>query len=157
MSVLRSRRHESKAQFVNVADAIFAETMWFLARLSNRYQRLLAEDTMHLASKVIDESEMAQNIYITDEITYAKRRAHLIEARASVMALDVHLSHIWNIIQTNPEGCFTTTKGKTKTADEALCLLDKMAASLGEKIDSEKNLISGVLKADKEKFKAKSN
>ena len=41
--------------------------------------------------------------------------------------------------------------------DEALCLLDKMAASLGEKIDSEKNLISGVLKADKEKFKAKSN
>lgn len=153
MSVLKARRHESKAEFVNIADEIFAETMGFLARLSNRYQRLLAEDTMHLASLVLDHCECAQNIRICDQVTMNLRETHIVEARAKLMALDVHMSHIWLIITTNPQGCFTNTKGQTKTPKEALEILDKMAVSLGEKIDQEKNYLAKLLQTDKENYK----
>lgn len=153
MSVLKARRHESKAEFVNVADQIYSETMGFLAKLSNRYQRLLAQDTMHLASMVLDHTECAQNIRITDRVTFETREKHLVEARSYVMALDVHLSHIWVLMMENPQGCFTNTKGETRQPADALRLLDNMADSLGEKIDFEKNLITKLLQSDKEKFR----
>lgn len=139
---------------MNVADHVFVDTMWFLSRLSNRYQRLLAEDTMHLASETLDHCEKAQNIRLTEEeINYKTRRYHLMEARASVMALDVHLSHIWAILMTNPQGCFTNTKGETKSADDAIKILDKMAIQLGENIDKEKNLLTALLESDKKRYR----
>lgn len=152
MSVLKSKRHESTAEFVNVADQIFVETMGFLSRMSNRYQRLLAENTMNLASEVLDFAEKAQNIRITDEVTYKLRREYLEASRASVMALDVHMTHIWMILMTNPQGAFTNTKGETISSSNAKARLNGMADSLGDKIDKEKNLITGLLEADKKKF-----
>lgn len=152
MSVLKSKRHESTAEFVNVADQIFVETMGFLVRLSNRYQRLLAQDTIHAASLVLDHTEAAQNIRVTDKVSYGLRRSHLLEARSWVMALDVHMTHIFRLIMTNPQGCFTDTKGRTKPPAEAVKLLNNMAESLGEKIDKEKNLITALLQSDKERY-----
>jgi len=152
MSVLKAKRHESKAEFVRVADDIFTETLAFMARMSNRYQRLLAEDTMRLASGVIDNAEMAQNICVRDRVSYEARRKHLIEAKASVMALDVHMSNIWKTMMTNPQGCFTNTKGQTKTPSEATEILDKMAVSLGEKIDRFKGMVEKVMQSDKKRF-----
>ena len=43
MSVLKSKRTESKAEYVNVANAIYIETINFLTRISARYSRLIAE------------------------------------------------------------------------------------------------------------------
>ena len=43
MSVLKSKRLVSKAEFVNVANQIFDETIAFLTHLSARYSRLIAE------------------------------------------------------------------------------------------------------------------
>ncbi len=40
------------------------------------------------------------------------RKAHLLEARASLKALDVRLTHCYLVMMQNPEGCFTTSKGK---------------------------------------------
>ena len=154
MSVLKSQQSKSKAEFVNVADDIFSETLGFMARLSNRYQRLLARDTMNLASKVLDHAEMAQNIFIHDEQTYTLRRGHVLECRASLMALDVHMCHVWRTMMKNPQGCFTNTKGQTKSPSEAIEILDKMAVSLGEKIDQEKNMLTSLLQADRKKFDA---
>ena len=53
MSVLKSKRTTSKAEFVNTAHQIFVETLGFLTRLSARYSRLLAEPTAKLAGEVI--------------------------------------------------------------------------------------------------------
>lgn len=153
MSVLKSRRHESAAEYVNVADEIFAETMGFLLRLSLRYQRLLATDTMHAASEVLDHAEKANNIRITDRPTYEARIKHLAEARAAVMALDVHMYYVYSTIMQNPQGAFTDTKGNTKSPTEATRILGSMAESLGEKIDTCKNLITGVLESDRKKHK----
>ena len=48
MSVLKSRRNESRAEFVNVAYAIFTETLQFLTKLSTRYSRLLSDQVIHV-------------------------------------------------------------------------------------------------------------
>ena len=53
MSVLKSKRTESKAEYVNVANAIYIETINFLTRISARYSRLIAEPVAKLAGEVM--------------------------------------------------------------------------------------------------------
>ena len=112
MSVLKSKRTESKAEYVNVANAIYIETINFLTRISARYSRLIAEPVAKLAGEVIDHAEKANSIYPSDDQRRQLRKAHLLEARASLMALDVRLTHCYLIMTQNPQGCFTTPSGK---------------------------------------------
>ncbi len=148
MSVLKTKRRESKAEFVNNAIGIYTEALTFVAKLSNRYQRFVGNDVMNLASQVLSETNKAQGIYPHDEITRNARMAHLIEARAALYALDVHMAYVWEAMMTNPEGCFTTTNGRTKTNKEAKDILNRMADSLGDRIDCEFALLANVMKAD---------
>lgn len=127
------------------------ETLGFLSRLSNRYQRLIARDIIELASKVLDNCEEAQAIFPKDEIRKELRYKHLLEARAALMALDVHMSHVYELMLNNPQGCFMDSKGNSLPPSEAEKRLEKMAQSLGEKIDSENNLIQKVISSDKER------
>ena len=111
MSVLKSKRTESKAEYVNIANAIYIETINFLTRISARYSRLIAEPVAKLAGEVIDHAEKANSIYPSDDQRRQLRKAHLLEARASLMALDVRLTHCYLIMTQNPQGCFTTPSG----------------------------------------------
>ena len=104
MSVLKSKRTESKAEYVNVANAIYIETINFLTRISARYSRLIAEPVAKLAGEVIDHAEKANSIYPSDDQRRQLRKAHLLEARASLMALDVRLTHCYLIMTQNPQG-----------------------------------------------------
>ena len=88
MSVLKAHRTESKAEFVNVANQIYVQTIQFLSRLSSRYSRLLSSPVSALASEVIDHAEKANSIYPSDDLRKELRKTHLLEARASLMALD---------------------------------------------------------------------
>ena len=146
MSVLKSKRTTSKAEFVNTAHQIFVETLGFLTRLSARYSRLLAEPTAKLAGEVIDHAEKANSIFPSDLQRVELRKAHLLEARASLMALDVRLTHCYTLMSRNPQGCFTDGKGKSLPPSEAMEKLDRMAQSLGEKIDQENELLKGQIK-----------
>lgn len=146
MSVLKSKRTTSKAEFVNTAHQIFVETLGFLTRLSARYSRLLAEPTAKLAGEVIDHAEKANSIFPSDPQRVELRKAHLLEARASLMALDVRLAHCYTLMSQNPQGCFTDGKGKSLPPSEAMEKLDRMAQSLGEKIDQENELLKGQIK-----------
>lgn len=67
------------------------------------------------------------------------------------MALDVHMSHVYEIMMKNPQGCFMNSKGDSLPPHEAEKRLEKMAQSLGEKIDSENNLIQKVISSDRER------
>ena len=148
MSVLMAKRKTSKAEFVNTANAIYIETLNFLTRMSARYSRLLAEPVAKLAGEVIDHAEKANSIFPSDDQRRALRKEHLLEARASLMALDVRLTHCYMVMSQNPQGAFTTdSKGKNLQPAEATDKLDKMAQSLGEKIDQENELLKGALKA----------
>ena len=58
MSVLKSKRSTSKAEFVNMASQIYDETIDFLTRLSARYSRLMAEAIASLAELIDRENEL---------------------------------------------------------------------------------------------------
>lgn len=154
MSVLKDKRTVSKADFINVAHQIFVETMAFLTRLSARYSRLLAEPTAKLAGEVLDEAEKANSIYPSDEQRIRLRKAHLLEARASLMALDVRLALCYEVIMQNPQGAFTNSAGQNVPPGKAEDKLEKMSQSLGELIDRENDLIKGALDSLSRKKKA---
>lgn len=147
MSVLKAKRTTSKAEFINTANQIYVETLNFLTRLSARYSRLVAEDIAHLAGEVVDQAEKANSIYPSDDQRKALRKTHLLEARASLKALDVRLTHCYLLMMQNPEGCFTNSKGVQLKSEDAIEKLDRMAESLGLLIDKEDELLRGATKA----------
>ena len=145
MSVLKQKRTTSKAEFINTANQIYVETLNFLTRLSARYSRLIAGPVAKLAGEIIDHAEKANSIFPSDNQRIEMRKAHLLEARASLMALDVRLTHCYLIMTQNPQGCFTTPSGKSVDAKKATERLDKMAQKLGELIDRENDLLQGMI------------
>lgn len=147
MSVLKEKRTVSKAEYVNTANQIYVETVGFLTRLSARYSRLIAEGTAQLAGEVMDHTEKANKIYPSDEQRKAKRKAHLLEALASLSALDVRLTHAYLVMYQNPQGCFTAPSGTKEAMDK----LDRMAQSLGELIDREDTLLRNILESDRKR------
>lgn len=148
MSVLKSRRGESKAEFINTASKIFTETLWFLSRLSARYSRLLTQQTVQLANDVISYSMKANSMLPSDEARYEERKVYLLRARASLYALDYQMCRVYEILLLNPEGAFSNHL----RSGEAIRRLDKMAESLGCSIDDEIRLLNGVMKSDRESF-----
>lgn len=104
MSVLKAQRSVSKMEFVNCAGEIYDETINFLTRLSARYARLVAEPIAKLAGEVEDHAEKANSIYPSDDQRRSLRKAHLLEARASLMALDTRLSKCYRIMNPEPGG-----------------------------------------------------
>ena len=147
MSVLKQKRAVSKAEFINVAYQIHVETLNFLTRLSARYARMLQEPVAKLSGEVLDHAEKANSIVPSDPQRISIRKAHLLEARASLMALDVRLTLCYDVMSQNPEGAFTTSKGKSVSASDATAKLDKMAQSLGDLIDRENELLKGAVKS----------
>ena len=147
MSVLKQKRAVSKAEFINVAYQIHVETLNFLTRLSARYARMLQEPVAKLSGEVLDHAEKANSIFPSDPQRISIRKAHLLEARASLMALDVRLTLCYDAMSQNPEGAFTTSKGKSVSASDATAKLDKMAQSLGDLIDRENELLKGAVKS----------
>ena len=149
MSVLKNRRSESKAEFLNTANEIYTRTLAFLSRLSARYSRLLAADTIRLASEVIDHTEKANSIFPSSDARKELREKHLLEARGALMALDVKLLHCYSVLTQNPSGCFETASGKPLGASDAIAKLDSMAQTLGELVDKENALLSSLIKSSK--------
>ncbi|MBR1646035.1 MAG: hypothetical protein IJ685_04565 [Selenomonadaceae bacterium] len=150
MSVLKAKRGISKAEFVNTANKIYTETLWFLSRLSARYSRLLATDTIHLAHEIIANAEKANTMQPVDQVRFELREKYFLSAKAALGALDVQLAHIYNLLMLNPEGAFDN-----KDKSGAIQKLDKMAEKLGCLIDDEAKLLAGVLKSDKQTFAKK--
>lgn len=151
MSVLKAHRTESKAEFVNTANQIYVHTIQFLSRLSSRYSRLLASPVAALASEVIDRAEKANSIYPSDDLRKELRKTHMLEARAALMALDVHLGHCYEIMMNNPAGCFSSSSGAAVPVSDAKRKLENMAQNLGELIDRENTLLTNVLKSDRDR------
>ena len=63
MSVLSTKRTESKAEYVNNANEIYINTIRFLTRISNRYSRLISEPISKLASDLLTECEKVNEWY----------------------------------------------------------------------------------------------
>jgi len=96
--------------------------------------------------RTTSKAEFINSIFPSDQQRVSLRKAHLLEARASLMALDVRLTHVYLILNQNPEGAFTTSKGNAVKSQDAMEKLDKMAQNLGELIDKENELLKGAIK-----------
>ena len=148
MSVLKNKRSQSKAQFINVANEIFDETLSILTNLSKKKSRLLSDRIIECASKVIDNCEEGNSIFPSDNVRKNLREQHFLEARASLMALDVHMLRVYNILSSNPQGSLTNSKGDIVDPKKALEKLDKMAESLGGKIETLNGMLTKILRSD---------
>lgn len=102
MSVLKDKRLPSKADYVNIANEIYIETMSFLPRLSARYSRLMAGFPAKLAAEVVEYTEKANKIFPSDDQRKQLRKAHLLQAQASLSALDVALLHCYLVMMKHP-------------------------------------------------------
>lgn len=150
MSVLLSKRSESKAQFVTNAYDIYDETMRFLTRVSARYARLVAAPIAALAGSLLDNCESANSIYPYGkdfDMKMTERTRYLINARANLRALDVRLLACYRQMNKNPAGSFTDTLDR-KDGAGAVARLDHMSDNLGNLIQKEERLLEGIIKSD---------
>lgn len=150
MSVLKNKRKESKAEYINCAYKIYICTIEFLSKLSARYSRLTAQDIAHTAYEVMLNCESANAVFPSDTIRADLREGYLLKARASLQALDVSLSVVYDILSKNPSGAFVTSTKKDVAPADASKKLDNMSQELGELIDSELKMINKILQSDKE-------
>ena len=151
MSVLKRRRLESKANYLNYANEICDATVELLARLSPRYGRILTTDTSHLAHVIVDEVEIANSIYPSDAQRRDQRKYHLLEARGALRALDVELGRCYRVLLKNPQGAFQKANGKSVPAADAERILENLADNVGTLIDLVDAAISGVLESDRKR------
>lgn len=145
MSVLQSQRTISRTEFINTAKDIYVETLTFLTKLSAKYSRLIAVQISELAGEALDLCEKANQIYPSSEDNKRMRKEMLVNARATLMALDVRLSLCYELMNRNPQGCFE----RDISASTAKEKISKMANKLGTLIDKEKSLIAAVIESDR--------
>lgn len=148
MSVLKARRSESKAQYINTAFDIQVNVLNFLTRLSSRYSRLLAQNVANLAFEIIDNAEKANSVGYNDDIRAGLREKYLLRARASLDSLDIQLTLCYDVISQNPQGAYNKANGKSMPSSEAIQKIDNIATRLGNMINDEKRMLNALLKHD---------
>lgn len=138
MSVYKSKRGKSSAQFVETARKLEVHTLEQCLKVPKRYTFYLTQKIMDHASGVYDEVVMANSIYPTNEHEAQLRRDHLIAANARLQALDRQLGLLAGVLWKNPENF--------KGFDHAFTVW-------GELVIEEAKLISGVRRSDRERYK----
>lgn len=153
MSVLKNKRKESHAEYLNIAYKIYVQTIEIVSKLSARYSRLMASDITHSAFMVLNHVEAANAIYPSGKQAYDLREKHLLEAKGELHTLDVALSISYEVLMKNPSGAFSTRSGKDVAPKDAQKKLDNMSQELGELIDSERKILTQVIKELRERMK----
>lgn len=96
---------------------------------------------------------MANAIYPNSDMAFEKRKSHLTEAKAALSSLDIMCGHIYSTLVLNPQGAFRTSSDKLVDGEAALKRLDDLCQTLGEMIDAEDKLLSGIIRNDRERQK----
>lgn len=99
----------------------------------------------------MDHTEKANKIYPSDEQRKAQRKAHLLEALASLSALDVRLTHAYLVMYQNPQGCFTAPSGKTVPTQGGHGQAGPHGAEPGRTDKREDTLLRNILESDRKR------
>lgn len=142
MSVLKAFRHTSGMQFIANAIALNADIIRFILKLGNKYTRVMEENLINNANNLLDCVLAANDIRAIDDVTYEARRSKFKEAKHIVDVLTVQLGIIFDLSLANDPN------DKVKNV-ENLC------QKIGEQLDTELKLLSGIMASDKEKYRAK--
>ena len=103
MSVYKSKRGASSAQFVETARKLQVHTLEQCLKVPKRYAFYLTQKIMDHASAVYDEVTMANSIFPINQHEAQLRRDHLIAANAKLQALDRQLGLLAGVLWKNPE------------------------------------------------------
>lgn len=138
MSVYKSKRGKSSAQFVETARQLEEHTLEQCLKVPKRYTFLLTQRIMGLASTVYEKVTSANSVYPVNQHEAQERRDYLIEANAALQALDRQLGILAGVLWKNPENF--------KGFDHAFTVW-------GDLIVEEAKLISGIKRADRARYK----
>lgn len=144
MSVLASQRSKSYVEYVSIADQIYISTLDFMTHISNRYSRLIANKIMELASDLLTYTESANSTKIANPKATELYMNYLLQAKAALNSLDIHLAHCVELMMMNPQGCFQN-KDKVIDKSKAQQKISKICYKLGCFIDEEDQLLSNLI------------
>jgi hypothetical protein len=138
MSVYKTKRGESAAQFIETARQLEVHTLTQCLKVPKRYTFYLSTEIMRLASEVYNNVKSANSIFPSTKHEAQMRRDKLTEANNSLQCLIGKLGLLGDVLRKNP----SQFKG-----------LDNALEVWGNLITEEAKLISGVKKSDKARFK----
>ena len=103
MAVLKSKRSESKMEFVEVARKLEAKVLSLCIRSPKRLTFFLTSEVMRLASAVHNEVRSANNTYPRNRHEAQLRRDHLTEGNNALMNLIPKLALLYDCLLENPD------------------------------------------------------
>lgn len=111
--------------------------------------RLIAADTARLAGQAMDHAEQANKIFPSDgQRKNCGKRAP--GGLAALSALDVRLTHCYEILQPNPQGAFGET-ARAERAAQGAAGSGPHGPRAGKLIDQEETLLRNIMESDKKR------
>lgn len=139
MSVYKSKRGESKVQFLETARELELHTLKYVTQLPKRYTFLLGQRLMDLAFQVHEHVCGANSIYPTNKHEAQLRRDEFIKAQCALQGMYSKVSLVYDLVKKNPEGSKMN--------------VDYAVETWGTLLADEAKLIAGALKSDYTRFK----
>lgn len=133
MSVLKSKRGESSAQFLETARELEIYTIHQCVKFPKRYTFFITAEIVRLSQEVLNGVKSANSIYPTNSIEAQLRRNHFIEAYCGLQNMISQLSVAKELF-----GTIFEAKVWTKWLDL---------------IESEAKMITAMKKSDRERFR----
>lgn len=131
ISVIKSKRNESDMQFLDTAYQLYIFTVQQCVKFPKRYTFYVSQDISHIASEIHRKVKCANSIFPTNMHEVQMRRDYFLEAYADTQSL---------ISQVN-------------AASEMFQISGSVLTRWMELIQSELNLLKGVMKRDKARYK----
>lgn len=131
ISVIKSKRNESNLQFVDTAFKLYTFTIQQCVKFPKRYTFYVSQEISNTATKILVEVKRGNSIYPTNEHEVQMRRDCFLNAYADAQSL---------ISQIN-------------AATELFQISGTVLTGWMELIQSELNLLRGIMKKDKARYK----
>lgn len=131
ISVIKSKRNESNLQFLDTAFKLYTYTIQQCVKFPKRYTFYVSQGIADTASRILQDVKKANSIYPTNEHEVQMRRDFFLTAYAGAQSL---------ITQIN-------------AATELFQISGSVLTGWMELIQSELNLLRGIMKKDRARYK----
>lgn len=144
MSVYASKRSESKAEFIKIAQDLAIYSFEQIKKFPKSYQFTLVNDIYRLSSEIHENVLRANSYYIhkgMSEQDFLKREAYLADARSAIFALSGKLTITFAMV----------IKGNNFLGDKKKT--SNMFKEWARLLNYETALLKGVIESDKKRYK----
>lgn len=148
MSVYASKRSESKAEFIHVAQELATYTLEQVKKFPKSYRFNLTNDIVRLAMEIHEDVLRANSIYLHSnmlEVEYNLREEYFAKARSAIFALSSLLTITFSLVLKGNN--FLGDKKKTSNIFKEWARL----------LNFEAALVKGIIESDKKRYKRYQN